>query len=141
MAGSIGQITRENLGHTMPRANTKAWKRLPLEERKAILAHEEKLRRLPCMATGVTHGITLHHCHGGSMKDIGVHSAAGMRSSDWLQIPLSAHAHTGQHGVDVIGVETWERSYGPQVMLLKKLCKILGYNVFERAGITGVAID
>jgi hypothetical protein len=71
------------------------------------------------------------------MKDIGVHSGGSQKSNHWLQIPLSVHVHTGPQGIDSgMGVESWEKCFGPQVMLLKNVSKQLGYDVFKKAGIT-----
>ena len=127
----------------MARANTKAWKRIPLEERKAIEAHEKRLRELPCAASRTFYQITLHHCHGGSLKDIGYHVGGGQKASDWLQIPLTSDLHVGDGGIDGaggIGVPTWEAEHGAQVDMLKWICRELGVNVFEKAGISGIDI-
>lgn len=126
----------------MARANTKAWKRLPLEERKAILAHEKLLRELPCMASGSERDITLHHVHGGSMKDIGLHVGGGQKASDWLQIPITMYKHIGNYGIDGgLGVITWEQANGTQLDMLKRVCVLLGVNVFEKAGIEGIEYE
>lgn len=120
----------------MPRANTKSWKRKPLDERKAIKEHEDRLRSLPCVVTGIEDPecMTLHHCHGGSMKDWGVHVGFGQKSSDWLQIPLLRKYHTGDLGIDSgIGVKTWEERYGRQIVHLRNIFEQIGYNGFERS--------
>ena len=128
----------------MARAITKAWKRLPLEERKAIVAHEARVRELGCIVTGSRWRVTMHHCHGGSMKDLGIHVGTGQKASNWLQIPLTQKLHVlDGMGIDAGGITLveWEKTYGTQVELLKEVSRRLGYNVFEKAGITGVSID
>lgn len=125
----------------MPRANTKAWKRLPLSERKAIKDHEELLRQMACVVSHRTSMITLHHCHGGSLKELGIHVGAGQKQNHWLQIPLNWEWHTGNYGIDVIGVETWEKQFGTQVEFLKHVSRMLGYNVFEKAGYPEIGLE
>ena len=78
---------------------------------------------------------TMHHCHAGSMTEIIGLKGGALKSSDWLVIPLHAHYHTGDQGVDRIGVLTWERLYGRQVDHLDRVCLLLGYNVWYRAGV------
>lgn len=117
----------------MARESTKAWRRLPLAERKAIKAHEALLRQLPCVVTGRT-PVTLHHCHGGSMKEAGFHVGMGEKASDWLQIPIHADLHVGPMGIDGgFGVKAWEELNGRQIDHLGAVSKKLGYNVIERA--------
>jgi len=114
--------------------STKAWKRLPLHERKAIAAHHDAVRDLPCVVTGVR-GVTLHHCHSGSMSESGINRGAGQRPSDWLVIPLLANLHIGPHGIDGNrGVISWEEANGTQMEHLKSISQALGYNVFHAAG-------
>ena len=126
----------------MSRSTTKAWKRKPLAERNEIQAHEAKLRKLACMASGYQHDITLHHTHGGSMKQIGVHVGMGQKSNDWLQIPLTRYKHIGNYGIDGgLGVLRWEKENGSQVDMLIRVCELTGTNVFEKAGIDGVSIN
>ena len=114
--------------------NTKARKRLTLLERKALDAHWEVLGDFPCIVTG-NRGVTLHHCHGGSMKDAGIHRGMGQRPSDWLVIPIIDDLHTGARGIDSgMGVLTWEERFGTQMHHLRKISRLPGYNVFELAG-------
>lgn len=58
-----------------------------------------------------------------------------MKTSDWLQIPLAKRYHTGELGIDVLGIETWEATFGSQVQLLEDVSRELGYDVFELAGV------
>lgn len=79
---------------------------------------------------------TLHHCRSGSMTEIIGIRGASLKSSDWLVIPLTWDLHLGKEGIDSgMGVLTWEKEYGTQVSHLDKLCHLLGYNVWEKAGI------
>lgn len=60
----------------------------------------------------------------------------GKKTSDWLVIPLDWMMHTGNLGIDgSMGVWTWEERYGRQVDHLDDVCRQLGYNVWEKAGI------
>lgn len=79
--------------------------------------------------------ITLHHAHGGSMKERGIHRSAGRKNSDWLVIPLCANHHTGQEGIDAMGwtVLKWERTFGHQADMIDTLVKITGVDVWEKS--------
>jgi len=113
--------------------STKAWKRIPLRERKAIEAHHNAVRQLPCVVTG-RHDVTLHHCHSGSLGEAGIKRGVGQRPSDWLVIPLALELHIGD-GIDGgTGVKTWEAQHGTQMDHLKTICRQVGYNVFHAAG-------
>jgi hypothetical protein len=115
-----------------------------MEERKAIVAHEAKVRELGCIVTGSRWRVTLHHCHGGSMNEVGVHVGMGQKASNWLQIPLTQSLHVlDGMGIDagVITLVEWEKIYGTQVELLKEVSRRLGYNVFEKAGIIGAEYE
>ena len=57
------------------------------------------------------------------------------KSSDWLAIPLHWHYHTGALGIDVVGVQTWERNNITQVKCIDNLCARLGVNLWRKAGI------
>lgn len=125
----------------MGRAQTKAWKRLPLEERKAIEAHEIFLRSMYCMATG-KHPVSLHHCHGGSLKDHGIHVGTGQKNNHWLQIPIHLEIHVGPQGIDGnIGVAAWEERWGTQFDMLCEVSRRAGFNVFKRAGYDDIEIE
>ncbi len=97
-------------------------------------AHAAALRALGCVISGLT-PVELHHCMGGSMRQFGQLRGVGMRTSDWLQIPLAPRYHTGELGIDALGIETWERTFAPQVELLERVSAELGYDVFELAGL------
>jgi len=68
------------------------------------------------------------------------------RSSDWLVIPLDYALHVGSLGIDsgmgrFRSVEEWEVRWGRQVDLLDKVCRALGVDVWERAGVSRSADD
>jgi hypothetical protein len=106
-----------------------------------ITKHEKMLRRMPCMVSGST-SVTLHHCKGGSMRDmLGCAGApgGGKKVSDWLQIPLNWRYHTGDLGIDTgQGIykdkRAWEAAFGTQVSFLVLVSQLVGYDVFRRAG-------
>lgn len=115
--------------------STKAWKRLPLEERKAIALHHKRVRSMGCVVTGRP-DVTLHHCHSGSLSDAGIRRGAGQRPSDWLVIPITLDLHIGNGGIDgSMGVKTWEKTHGTQMKHLISVFQQLGYNGFKKAGI------
>lgn len=117
----------------MNRSN-KAFKRLDLKERKAIEAHLERVGSLNCVVTGYSHP-TLHHCHSGSMSANGINRGGSQRPSDWFVIPIVASLHVGNGGIDgSLGVLSWEKLYGTQFEHLKTISRVLGYNVFKKAG-------
>ncbi len=70
------------------------------------------------------------------MTDIvGLHGMS-MKANDWLVIPLDALMHTGNLGIDSgMGVETWELRFGQQVHHLDEVCRLIGYSIWEHAGI------
>jgi len=80
---------------------------------------------------------TLHHCHGGSMREAGVMRAKGRKTSNWLVIPIDAEFHTGRLGIDSGGftVAEWERRFGRQADFLDKVCALLGVDVWAKAGV------
>ena len=100
-----------------------------------IKRHWDRVAELGCI---ITHrpNPTLHHCHGGSMTQIIGLKGGGLKTNDWLVIPLDAEYHTGDKGIDsAMGLRTWESRYGIQADLLDRLSCRLGYNVWIRAGI------
>jgi hypothetical protein len=99
-----------------------------------IRAHCAALRELGCVIAGLG-PVELHHCHGGSMRQFGQLRGVAFKTSDWLQIPLLKRYHTGDLGVDRIGVETWEGHFGTQVGHLERVSWELGYSVFRLAGL------
>lgn len=121
--------------------NTREWKRKPLLERKTIEALHDAIAQMPCVVTGRTPS-TVHHCHSGSLADIGINRGASQRPNDFLVIPLAFDFHVGNQGIDAgVGVRTWEQRYGTQVDHLKRVCKRLGVNLFELAGYDHVEVS
>lgn len=110
------------------------WNASALDSRAEIVKHWNRVAALRCIITGRPNP-TLHHIHGGSVKHL-VHKAGGAKTSDWLMLPLDAELHTGNLGIDTgMGVETWEGMFGAQLTLLDSVCRRLGYNVWQKAGI------
>lgn len=103
----------------------------------SLSVHIKRLREMPCIVTRRT-PVTLHHCHGGSMKDrwqeLG-YPGMGQRANPWLQIPLHAELHCfGRFAIDGgIGVERWEMMFGTQVELLNKVNLECPYDLWEEA--------
>lgn len=90
-----------------------------------------------CLISGETPA-TIHHCHGGSMKIRGIHVGIGMKSSDWLVIPLAARFHTGEFGIDsgmgkIKGVKEWEKAFGNQADFIDMLSARLKIDLWEKA--------
>ena len=99
-----------------------------------IKKHWNRLFEMGCVISGVPP--TIHHCHGGSLRELGIHKGLGQKTSDWLCIPLAVKYHTGDVGIDgALGVVEWERRFGTQVGHLDDVCRELGINVWKRAGI------
>lgn len=99
----------------------------------SVSAHEKSLRGLPCCVSRLR-PVTLHHCHGGSIKLAGWHVGIAQKQNPYLQIPLHEKYHTGIFGIDGgMGVLRWERGFGTQVKHLQWVIDQLGYNVFELA--------
>jgi hypothetical protein len=67
------------------------------------------------------------------MKEMGWHVGMGQKQNPFLQIPLSWMYHTGDHGIDRIGVETWEEKYGRQWDKLTWVNNQLPYDIFQQA--------
>ena len=112
---------------------TKAWKRLPLKVRQEISDHHEMVRQLPCVITGRS-DVTLHHCHGGSIKAAGFHRGGSQRPNDWLVIPIVLDLHVGHKGIDGSeGLETWEKINGTQLSHLQTVSRVLGVDVIYKA--------
>lgn len=100
-----------------------------------IRRHWTRVADLGCLLTHAPNP-TLHHIHGGSCRDIGLHKGMGQKSSDWLVIPLAAEYHTGQHGIDGhLGVTKWEEIFGRQIDLMDIVCVKLDVNLWTKAGI------
>lgn len=81
---------------------------------------------------------SIHHVHGGSMRDIKLHKGLGQKTSDWLVIPLHPRYHyDGPDAIDGGGitVREWEEKYGTQLEFLEMVCRRLGVDVFALAGL------
>lgn len=101
----------------------------------SVTNHHKLVRSLGCIVSSYGGEIELHHCHGGSMRELGPGPGMAQCNSDWLVIPLRKLYHTGALGIDSgLGVESWEESFGRQVDHLTEVSELLGYNVFKAAG-------
>jgi hypothetical protein len=101
-----------------------------------IAKHWTRVSRLNCCISHEPKP-TLHHCHGGSLRDIGIHKGGGQKTNDWLVIPLAPRFHSGgPQGIDSGGltVREWEELFGTQVYFLEWVSRQLGLNVFKQAG-------
>jgi hypothetical protein len=99
----------------------------------AVTTHEKALRKMRCV---VSHSpfITLHHCHGGSIKLDGWHVGMGQKQNPFLQIPLNEKYHTGLMGIDSgYGVVSWEAVFGTQVEHLEWVNEQLEYDIYAEA--------
>jgi len=92
-----------------------------------------RVSELGCIVCGGPAGI--HHPHGGSMKERGIHRSIGRKTSDWLVIPLCPNHHVGQFGIDSGGltVKQWEQRFGQQADHVDAVCEKLGVDVWARA--------
>lgn len=97
-----------------------------------IRRHWDRVARLGCCISQSPYP-TLHHIHGGSCRDIGLHKGMGQKTSDWLVIPLAHVYHVGKLGIDVIGAVEWEKTFGKQVDLLDGVCRELNLNLWTKA--------
>lgn len=99
----------------------------------SVTQHEKNLRELRCCVTRYPY-VTLHHCHGASMKDHGWHVGMGQKQNPFLQIPLKDIYHVGDLGIDSgYGVRRWEKHYGTQWEHLEWVNDQLDYDIFEQA--------
>lgn len=100
----------------------------------SITVHERRLRELPCAVSG-RKPVSLHHCHGGSLKLLRWHVGVGQRQNPFLQIPLAPELHYfGPEAIDGgIGVRSWEAKYGTQVEHLEWVAGQLGYDILALA--------
>ena len=105
-------------------------------QRISVSRHEKNLRQMRCVVSMLT-PITLHHCHGGSMLELGpAFQNPGMaeKNNPFFQIPLNAEFHVGGLGIDgFAGVEAWEEMFGKQVGFLDEVNEQLDYNLWEQA--------
>jgi len=97
--------------------------------------HRKRLKELPCIVTGKTDHITLHHCHGGSIKEeLLITSGGAQKTNDFLQVPLCFRLHLGDMNPEHIGIVTWEANIGmTQVEMLNRVSQLLGYDVIKYA--------
>jgi hypothetical protein len=83
------------------------------------------------------------HCHGGSISDElppSFRPGVAQKQSDWLVLPLCPRLHRlGPNSLDGGSVREWEATWGTQMDFLRELSGRLGYDVFERAGLTDPA--
>jgi hypothetical protein len=102
-----------------------------------VSRHEKNLRQMRCVVSMNPFRITLHHCHGGSMKKLGpgIRSPGmGERNNPFFQIPLLLKYHTGPFGIDgSMGVDRWESVFGSQVGFLDEVNGQLDYDLWEQA--------
>lgn len=94
------------------------------------------LTKMGCVVTRSTLGVTIHHCHGGSMKERGFHREEGRKTSNWLVIPLYSFLHTGPDGIDGfprMPVVQWEAKHGRQADYIDRIIQVTGIDVWELA--------
>lgn len=99
----------------------------------SVTQHNKRLKQLPCIVTERTIGLSCHHCHGGSIRDLGFHRGGSQKTNDYLQIPLCWELHLGPMNPEAIGILTWESTVATQVELLNQVSELLGYDVIEYA--------
>lgn len=101
-----------------------------------IKQHWNRISELGCIITGSPFP-TIHHIHGGSVKDIGIHKGLALKTSGWLVLPIRWDYHLGAAGIDsgVMSVREWEARNGTQVEMLDKLCIMLNMNCWKKANI------
>jgi hypothetical protein len=102
-----------------------------------IRHHWNRVASLGCLISSRTRP-TLHHVHGGSCPEAGIHKGMGQRTSHWLVIPLAAEFHSlPPFGIDagVMSVVEWEDRFGTQVGMLDEVSARLGYDVMAKAGL------
>lgn len=106
----------------------------------SLSRHEDLVRALPCRVSGRTERNTIHHCHGGTMRErlvaLGMDGtkAAGKRGyGPVLLLPLQIEYHSmGPLGIDgALGRQRWEARFGTQADHLDALSRELGYDVWE----------
>lgn len=96
------------------------------------------IAQMPCMVCQ-SYPVTLHHCTGGSMAEVGMMRGTSQKMSDWLVIPLHRRYHLDEFGIDSGDVywgvtDNWEATFGTQREMLTKLCIDLQVNLFRLAG-------
>lgn len=94
--------------------------------------HHANVRALPCVVTGRL-GATLHHCHGGSLKELGW--SINRPRNQALVIPIVIEIHSiGPLAIDGdFGVPAWEARFGTQASFIDEVSEILGYSLWDLA--------
>jgi len=66
------------------------------------------------------------------------HPGIAQKQNDWLVLPLAPEVHRiGPDSLDGGSVKDWESHWGyTQLELLQELSGMLGYSVYEKAGIS-----
>jgi hypothetical protein len=100
----------------------------------SVKKHHANVRALGCILTGRPDA-TLHHVHGGSIKDRGWHVGMGQKQNEALVIPLALEYHSfGPRAIDGgMGVLTWEKTFGTQASFIDEVGEALGYSLWELA--------
>lgn len=104
----------------------------------AVRRHWNKVAEIGCL---ICHGpAEIAHCHGGSISEIlgpEFRPGTAQRQNHYLVLPLCMAHHRGPEGLDTgkLGVGAWEECWGTQMRLLVSLGRLLGYSVFELAGL------
>lgn len=105
----------------------------------SVSRHEKNLRQMHCVVSKHP-WVTLHHCHGGSMRTMpDGKPGTGQRANPFYQIPLHAKYHVGEFGIDtgmgeIKSVEQWEKRFGTQVQHLEETNEALDYDIWAQAG-------
>lgn len=108
-----------------------------------IRRHWTRVAGLGCILTGGGPA-EVCHTHGGSIKLLGPIWQPGMsqKQNDWLVLPLRYTVHRiGPHSLDGGSVVEWEKRWEPQVKLLVELSNMLGYCVYEKAGVNPAVVE
>lgn len=109
-----------------------------------IKRHWERVAQLGCLVTGTPYiegaegdtRVTIHHPHGGSMKERGVHRSLGRKASDLLVIPIIYRIHLGPGGIDGFPrptVEAWELEHRRQADMVDEVCRALNVDLWALA--------
>lgn len=92
-----------------------------------------------CVVTGRFDDTTIHHCHSGSMAEVGINRGGAQKVNDFLVLPLHRSVHcSGPGAIDGAvngGVLTWEATNGRQVDFINKLIDRTGIDVWAKAGV------
>lgn len=111
-----------------------------MSEFPSFTQHEKLVRALPCRVTGNTQGNTIHHCHGGTMREtlvsLGMDGTKGGGRRGYgpvLILPLQIEYHSlGPRAIDgSFGRTRWEALFGTQESHLYAVGRELGYDLWE----------